>query len=90
MTYYTPPQPRVKTAFDISFDVEKFMSKFKLVKSSTLFEPTKDDIVRALIKRVCPLCSCKLYQSRDKRIWRCKSVRRDRFVVRDEVISKYK
>jgi hypothetical protein len=74
---------------NIEINVEKFMSKFKKVKTSTLFEPSKEDITRALLQKKCPLCSRRLYQSRDGKMWRCKSVVKDGFIIRDEVLKNY-
>jgi len=75
---------------NLSINIDKYMSKFKKVRTSTLFEPTKDDITRALLQKKCPLCSRRLYQSRDGKMWRCKSkTTRDGFIIRDEVIKKY-
>ena len=71
-------------------NIENYLSRFKVINPVTLFEPTKNDIVNALLQKRCPLCGCKLQQTRDKKIWRCKSIRKDRFIIKDETLKKYK
>lgn len=71
-------------------NIEQYLNRFKVIHPVTLFEPTKDDIVNALLKKKCPLCGCNLYQTRDKKLWICKSVRKDKFIIRDEILKKYK
>ncbi len=65
------------------------LSKFKLYKPTSLFPIEKEDIVRAFLKRCCPICNRKLYQTRNKAMWICKSKVKDGFVVQDKVISKF-
>lgn len=65
------------------------LSKFKIYKSTSLFEPSKEDLIAALSKKKCPLCGLKLYPTYDKKIYRCKSVKKDGFVIRGEVLSKF-
>jgi len=69
--------------------IEQYAHKFIKVKQSTLFEPTKQDKVKALLQKRCPLCSCKLYQKRDGTMWYCKSKRKDKFIIRDSELRKY-
>ena len=71
-------------------NIEQYLSRFKVIHPVTLFEPTKEDFVNALLLKKCPLCSCNLYQTRNKKLWRCKSVRKDGFIIRDETLSKYR
>lgn len=75
--------------FEGNTAVDTYMKRFKVVQAHSLFEPSKEDIVNALKKKLCPLCGRKLYPSRDGLIYRCKSKRRDKFIVRAEVLNKY-
>lgn len=76
---------------NIEVDINKYMSRFKLMpKATTLFEPTRQDITNALLKKCCPLCGRKLYQTRNGKLWRCKSIRKDGFFIKNETLEKYK
>lgn len=67
-----------------------YLSQFKIVKSKTLFDPSKEDITKALKERKCIYCGRRLYINRQGTIWRCKSkTSNDKFVVRNEVLTKY-
>jgi len=75
---------------NIELNISQYLHKFKKYpKATTLFELQPKDITRALLQKKCPHCGCKLYQTRDKKLWRCKSVKRDGYIIRDEVIKKY-
>lgn len=74
---------------NLNIPIEQYLKRFKVINPVTLFEPTKDDMVNALLQKRCPLCGTKLYQSRDGKKWFCKSMRRDKYFIRDEVLRKY-
>ncbi len=74
----------------LNFDVEKYLSRFKIYKPTTLFEPTKDDITRALLQKKCILCGRRLYQNRKGDKWFCKSkTANDKFMILDSTLKKY-
>lgn len=73
-----------------SLSIENYLHKFKKYpKATTLFEPTKNELVQSLIKRVCPHCGCKLYPLRNGKLWICKSKRKDGYRVKTETLAKY-
>lgn len=74
-----------------SLSIENYKHLFKKYpKATTLFEPTKEDITRALLKKCCPLCFKKLYPNRKGDKWFCKSkVSNDKFMIKSETIAKY-
>lgn len=56
MTYYTPPQPQVKKAFDISFDVERYFNK----KSD--FKNERDEMIKKAVEHINKLREGTIYK----------------------------
>jgi len=68
---------------------KNFLDKFKVHKPVSLFPPTPKEISLALKEFKCPICMHRLYWNVSKSIARCKSIKRDKFFIRKEVLAKY-
>lgn len=65
------------------------LKKFKIKYPKSLFTPSPSELAFYLSKMRCPICLRKIYFNRNKTIARCKSIRKDGFIVRAEVLKKY-
>lgn len=68
---------------------EDKLKGYKVHKPVTLFEQSPAEITYFLRKKRCPKCLRKLYPTRDGKIWRCKSVKKDGFIIKSETLKKY-
>lgn len=69
--------------------IEEMMSRFKVYQQKTLFPLTAWEIYYWLHQFKCPLCQKKLYWNRDKKIARCKSKKKDSFIITREKLKEY-
>lgn len=70
--------------------IEQYAHKFIKTRRTTLFEPSRQDITKALLAKRCPLCFKKLYPNRKGDKWFCKSkVSNDKFMILSSTLSKY-
>lgn len=65
------------------------LDKFRVFKSKTLFEPTREDLVQWLSQMKCPLCYRKLYWNLKGDKAFCRSKVKDGFFIRKEVLEKF-
>lgn len=69
---------------------EGYMDKFVVHKPTSLFDPSKEDIIKALSEKKCVICGRRLYQNRKGDKWFCKSkTSNDKFMVLDLTLKKY-
>jgi len=69
---------------------EKYMERFKVHKSQTLFEPSINDLVEAFKQQRCPLCSCKLKFPLKGKYAMCRSKKHGKpFLILKEKLKKY-
>ena len=67
---------------ELNINIEEYLKKFKIHYPKSLFEPD----FRFLQEFRCPICYRKLYWNLDKTIARCKSVKKDKFFIRKEIL----
>lgn len=72
-----------------NFLTEDYLKRFKVYKSTSLFEPDAWDLTYWLKQMRCPLCQRKLYWNIDKSIARCKSKVKDKFFIKGETLQDY-
>ena len=67
-----------------------YLKRFRVFKSKSLFEPSREELIRWLSQERCPLCYRKLYWNRDQTKAFCKSKFKDKFFITKEAMKKYK
>lgn len=67
---------------ELNLDIEKYLSTFRVHNPKTLFPPNFE----LLQKNLCPLCSRKLYITRNKKIAYCKSKQKDGFIIKGRTL----
>ena len=72
-----------------NYITEDYLSRFRIFKSKSLFEPTREEFIRWLSQEKCPLCYRKLYWNQERTKAFCKSKMKDRFFISAEAMKKF-
>lgn len=70
---------------ELNLDTEEYLRRFRIHYPKSLFEPDFNFVKEFR----CPICYRKLYWNLNKSIARCKSVKKDKFFIRKEVLQKF-
>ncbi|MCK9371009.1 hypothetical protein M0R04_13950 [Candidatus Dojkabacteria bacterium] len=73
----------------MELNLDNYLKHFKVYNPKTLFPPTAWDLYYWIHQFKCPICMRKLYWNRERTIARCKSVRKDKFVITKAKLAEF-